>query len=130
MAGVAGSLPPTAFYVGPPALPSTLARHKHHTRDTPAVPETPSAASSLTQALNKLTESISAMQQQMASQAVINKAVDEKLTRLSRQISRDSNRDRDRGRGKQSEGGGHRPAGPVCSYCNRVGHTAEGCYKK
>ena len=100
MAGVAGSLPPSAFYAGPLALPSILARHKHHSRDTSAVPETPSTASSLTKALNKLTESISAMQQQMASQAVINKAVDENLARLSSLINRDSNRDRDRGRGK------------------------------
>ena len=113
-----------------PALLSTLARHKHHARDTLVVPETPSAASSLTEALNKLTESISAMQQQMASQAVINKAVDEKLAKLSSQISRDGNRDRDRSRIKHANGSGQRPAGPVCTYCNRVGHTAEECYKK
>ena len=54
-AGVASSLPPIAFYAGSPALPSTLARHKHHARDTPAIVDTPSAASSLTEALNKLT---------------------------------------------------------------------------
>ncbi len=106
VAGVAGSFPPATFYAGPLALPSTLARHKHHARDTPVVPETPSTASSLTEALNELTESISAMQQQMASQAVINKTVDEKLAKLSSQISRDSNRDRDHNRSKHADGSG------------------------
>ncbi len=79
MAGVDGSLPPAAFYAGPPSLPSSLARHKRITNDPPEVSETPSATPSLTEALIKLTESISAMQTRMASQANINKSVEDKI---------------------------------------------------
>ena len=62
VAGVAGSLPPAAFYAGPPALPSSLARHKRLAHDPPEVSGPPSATPSLTEALIKLTESISTMQ--------------------------------------------------------------------
>ena len=50
--GVASSLPPAAFYAGPPALPSSLARHKHH--DRPAGPAVAASPPNLADALTKL----------------------------------------------------------------------------
>ena len=126
--GVAGSMPPAAFYAGPPTLPSSLARHKRH--DHSAGSTDAGAPPSLADALTKLSESITAINSQLASQAAINKSVEGKLSKLTSQISRDRDRDSDRTRIKQANGNGQRLSGPLCSYCNRAGHSVESCYKK
>jgi hypothetical protein len=119
VAGVARSTPLAAFYVGPLALRSSLARHKHHADGPPVVSETPSAPSCLTVALNKLTESISAMQTQMTLKVTINKAFEDKLAKLISQV------DRDRNRGKHTKISGPRPPTTICTYCNRPSHAID-----
>ncbi|WP_322994000.1 hypothetical protein [Limnohabitans sp.] len=58
VAGVAGTLPPAAFYAGPPAVPSFLAKHKQH--GSPAAsPSSAAVPTDLADALTKLSDSIS-----------------------------------------------------------------------
>ena len=126
VAGVAGSLPPVAFYASPLALPSSLAKHKQH--DRVAVPTATPSSANLADALTKLSESITSINTQLAAQAKFNKVVEEKLAALTGHTSQ--GRDRDRNRGKQPDGTAHRPSGATCTYCNRSGHTVDNCYKK
>jgi hypothetical protein len=73
VAGVAGSLPPAAFYASQLALPSSLAKHKQQHRTTvPAATDTPA---NLVDALTKLSESISSINTQLVAQAKFNKVV-------------------------------------------------------
>ena len=59
VAGVAGALPPAAFYTGPPAPPPSLGRRNLGTPELPSPSIVSSAPEGLTEALTKLTESIS-----------------------------------------------------------------------
>ncbi len=121
MAGVAGSLPPAAFYAGQPVLPSSLARHKQQHRA--AVPSAHESSGNLADALTKLTESISSINSQLAAQAKFNQVVEDKLAALIAHTRH--GHDRDRNQGKQPDGSAPRPAGATCTYCHRVGHTTE-----
>nr|XP_025703590.1 uncharacterized protein LOC112805416 [Arachis hypogaea] len=51
-------------------------------------------------------------------------------TTTSQVLNSSSNRGRGRGQGRSSQGGRGRGAKIVCSYCNKLGHIEDVCYKK
>ncbi|XP_072088179.1 uncharacterized protein [Arachis hypogaea] len=51
-------------------------------------------------------------------------------TTTSQVLNSSSNKGRGRGRGRSSQGGRGRGVKIVCSYCNKLGHIEDVCYKK
>jgi hypothetical protein len=131
VAGVAGSLPPAAFYTGPPAPPASLSRRNLGTSGLPTPSAAPTAPAGLTEALT--TESISLIQTQLSTQAtaqeVVNRSLEDKIANLSNQIGSGSNRDRTR-QWRPSDTSGPRSPPVVCTFCNRHGHSIDNCYTK
>ncbi len=86
MAGVAGGLPPDAFYTRTPAAPPTLGRRNLTAPSPPTPAASPPTPAGLTKALTKLTESITMFQSQLSTQATaqaaVIKSLDDIITKL------------------------------------------------
>ncbi len=132
MAGVAGALPPAAFYTRPPVPPPSLGRRNLGTPELPSPSTVSSVPAGLTKALTKLSESISLIRTQLLTQATaqeaINRSLEHKISVLSSQVNRD--RDRSRNHGRTSDASGPRPPPVVCTFCKRPGHSIENGYTK
>ena len=135
MAGVARSLPTAAFYTGPPAAPTSTDSRSITAPKPPARSAPPSAPvlAGLTDILGKMTESLTMIQSQLATQATaqaaVNKSLEDKIAKLQTQVSR-GNSSRDQQVSKPHTGGSSQRSATVCSFCGIPGHTAEKCYKK
>ncbi len=111
----------------------------------PPRPASPPAPSGLTEVLSKMTESLSTIQSQLASQATThtqlasqvttqaaaNKSLEDKISKLQIQRDRSGSHsgNRDRPHNKSPDSNGQRST-TVCAYCGIPGHTADKCYKK
>ena len=88
----------------------------------------------LTDILSKMTESLTLIQSQLATQATtqaaVNKSLEDKIAKLQSQVSRGHNSNRDQLAAKPHSGGPIQRSTTVFTYCGIPGHTAKKCYKK